>query len=87
MVSKDESRKKDVGNILLGFAILMFGMEAMSQSVAPLAEDASFARLFTKFSNPLLGVLVGAVLTAIIHKTCHWQLLLHTLVFKALQRL
>ena len=66
MVSKDESRKKDVGNILLGFAILMFGMEAMSQSVAPLAEDASFARLFTKFSNPLLGVLVGAVLTAII---------------------
>lgn len=69
MVSKDESRKKDVGNILLGFAILMFGMEAMSQSVAPLAEDASFARLFTKFSNPLFGVLVGAVLTAIIQSS------------------
>lgn len=69
MVSKDESRKKDVGNILLGFAILMFGMEAMSQSVAPLAEDASFVRLFTKFSNPSLGVLVGAVLTAIIQSS------------------
>ena len=69
MSSKGESRKKDVGNILLGFAILMFGMEAMSDSVAPLAEDEGFASLFTAFSNPILGMLVGAVLTAIIQSS------------------
>ena len=69
MSSKGGSRKKDVGNILLGFAILMFGMEAMSDSVAPLAEDEGFASLFTAFSNPILGMLVGAVLTAIIQSS------------------
>ena len=69
MSSKEESKKKDIGNIMLGFAILMFGMEAMSDAVAPLAEDAHFASLFTKFSNPVLGMLVGAVLTAIIQSS------------------
>lgn len=69
MSSKEESKKKDIGNIMLGFAILMFGMEAMSDAVAPLAEDAHFASMFTKFSNPVLGMLVGAVLTAIIQSS------------------
>lgn len=69
MTSKEESRKKDVGNILLGFAILMFGMETMSDAVAPLAESGQFAGLFTAFSNPVLGMLVGALLTAVIQSS------------------
>ena len=59
-------RVKNAGAILLGFAILMFGMETMSGAVEPLAGDPGFARLFTMFSNPILGVLTGAVLTAVI---------------------
>ncbi|MDO4467271.1 MAG: Na/Pi cotransporter family protein [Bacillota bacterium] len=69
MVSKEESKKKDVGEILLGFAILMFGMETMSGSVAGLANNASFVGLMTAFSNPILGMLVGALLTAIIQSS------------------
>lgn len=69
MTSKEESKKKDAGNILLGFAILMFGMETMSDAVAPLAESAKFAQLFTAFSNPILGMLVGALLTAVIQSS------------------
>ena len=59
-------KKKDMGSILLGFTILMYGMNMMSDAVAPLKNLPGFADLFTKFQNPLLGVLVGAVLTAII---------------------
>ncbi len=69
MSSKGESRKKDIGNILLGFAILMFGMETMSSSVAPLAKSEKFAGLFTTFSNPILGMIVGALLTAVIQSS------------------
>ena len=57
-------RVKNAGAILLGFAILMYGMTAMSSAMAPLADAPAFTRLFTAFSNPMLGVLVGAVLTA-----------------------
>ena len=67
--SKEESKKKDVGNILLGFAILMFGMETMSDAVAPLADNAQFASMLTAFSNPILGMIAGAVLTAIIQSS------------------
>lgn len=70
MASKGESRKKDVGNILLGFAILMFGMETMSGSVSGLSENTGFTGLLTAFSdNPVLGMIVGAVLTAIIQSS------------------
>ena len=69
MTSKDESRKKDVGNILLGFAILMFGMETMSSAVSGLKENAAFCSMMTKFSNPVLGMVIGAVLTAIIQSS------------------
>jgi phosphate:Na+ symporter len=69
MTSKGESKKKDVGGILLGFAILMFGMETMSGAVAGLAEIPAFTRMMTAFSNPLLGMIVGAVLTAIIQSS------------------
>lgn len=58
-----------VGTILLGFAVLMFGMTAMSDAVSPLRESESFIALLTKFSNPLLGILVGMVFTAIIQSS------------------
>lgn len=69
MTGKGESKKKDIGNILIGFAILMFGMETMSSAVSGLAENESFCQLMTKFSNPVLGMLIGAVLTAIIQSS------------------
>ena len=55
-----------VGNILLGFAVLMFGMSAMSGAVAPLKESESFVSLLTTFSNPILGILVGIAFTSIL---------------------
>lgn len=61
--------KKDIGQILLGFAVLMFGMETMSNAVAPLADVPEFTSILTLFSNPLFGVLAGAVLTGIIQSS------------------
>lgn len=63
------SRKKDSGTILLGFSTLMFGMETMSGSVAGLADVPAFRQLFILFKNPVLGILVGAVLTAVIQSS------------------
>ncbi len=68
MFGKD-SRKKDTGVILLGFATLMFGMDTMSDAVAGLADVPQFRQLFLLFKNPILGVLAGAVLTAIIQSS------------------
>lgn len=68
MFLKDDS-KKDIGSILLGFATLMFGMDTMSNAVSGLANVPSFSNLFILFTNPLLGVLVGALLTAIIQSS------------------
>ena len=62
-------KKKDTGLILLGFATLMFGMEAMSASVSGLRDVPGFQNLFLMFKNPVLGVLAGAVLTAIIQSS------------------
>ena len=62
-------RRKDAAGILLGFAVLMFGMEMMSDAVAPLADVPQFTRLMTMFSNPVLGMLAGALLTAIIQSS------------------
>ena len=59
-------KKKDIGTILVGFAILMFGMSSMSSAVEPLAEIPEFRELLLMFSNPLFGILSGMVLTAII---------------------
>ena len=64
-----ESRKKDTGTILLGFATLMFGMETMSDTASVLADIPAFQQLFIMFENPLLGLLVGAVLTCIIQSS------------------
>ena len=62
-------RKKSIGTIFLGFAVLMTGMDLMSNSMSPLAEEPWFADLFLAFSNPVLGVLVGALLTAVIQSS------------------
>ncbi len=62
-------KKKDTGSILLGFATLMFGMDAMSGAVSGLADLPWFQEMFIMFKNPILGVLVGAVLTAIIQSS------------------
>ncbi len=68
MFSKS-SRKKDIGSILLGFALLMIGMNMMSESVNPLSDMPEFQSILLLFSNPILGVLMGAVLTAIIQSS------------------
>ncbi len=63
------TKKKDVGSIMVGFAVLMFGMETMSGAVKPLADVPEFGNLLLKFSNPVLGILAGAVLTAVIQSS------------------
>ncbi len=67
-LSKKEKRK-DTGSILLGFAVLMTGMETMSDAVSALKDNEQFARLMVMFSNPILGLLLGAVVTAIIQSS------------------
>ena len=61
--------EKGIGGILIGFAILMTGMTAMSDAVSPLENEPWFTELFVRFSNPILGVLVGALVTAVIQSS------------------
>ena len=68
MASKKQ-RRRDVGRVLIGFALLMTGMEFMSGAVEPIADMPIFTSLFTAFSNPILGVLFGAVFTAVIQSS------------------
>lgn len=63
------AKAKDVGTIFLGFTILMFGMDFMSEAVAPLAESEAFGNMLVKFSNPLLGIFAGALITAILQSS------------------
>ena len=63
------NKKKDIGIVLLGFATLMFGMETMTGAVAGLKDIPAFQEMFLMFKNPILGVIVGAVLTAIIQSS------------------
>ena len=65
----NDSKKKDIGSIFIGFAILMYGMDMMSSAVKPLAEVPEFTNMLLKFSNPLLGVVAGALLTAVIQSS------------------
>ena len=67
-MGKSEKRK-GIGTILIGFAVLMTGMTTMSNAVTPLQDEAWFTNLFIRFSNPLLGVLVGALVTGIIQSS------------------
>ena len=68
MTAKND-KKKDIGTILIGFAVLMFGMETMSSAVEPLAGNEKFTGILTMFSNPILGMLAGLVLTAVIQSS------------------
>lgn len=63
------SKKRDLGSIFIGFAILMFGMDTMSSAMKPLSEIPQFTGLFTMFTNPILGLIVGMLLTAIIQSS------------------
>lgn len=64
-----KERQKNVGTILIGFAVLMFGMDTMSTAVEPLAEQPEFSHILLMFSNPVLGMLVGLILTAVIQSS------------------
>ncbi len=63
------TKKKDIGNIMLGFAILMFGMDLMAMAVEPLKDMPEFTRILTAFNNPILGVATGAIFTGIIQSS------------------
>lgn len=65
----DNAKRKDTGTVLLGFAVLMFGMESMTAAVRPLASVPEFAQILLLFSNPVLGVLAGALITGIIQSS------------------
>ena len=69
VLGSKRSVRRDAGSALLGFAVLMYGMEAMSGAVAPLAHSPAFANFLLIFTNPVLGVLAGALLTAIIQSS------------------
>lgn len=64
-----KDKQKDIGTILAGFAILMIGMDIMSDAVKPLADIPEFGRILTMFSNPILGMLAGLILTAVIQSS------------------
>ena len=68
-MSTKKQRKKELASILLGFAILMFGMEMMSDAVKPLKDVPEFTSIMTMFTNPVMGVVAGAVLTGIIQSS------------------
>ncbi len=68
MCSK-KAKKQDVGKILVGFSVLMYGMQLMSGAVSPLREMEGFSNLLTAFTNPILGVIVGAVFTGVIQSS------------------
>ena len=79
VMGKDKKRK-DIGNIIVGFAVLMCGMGLMGDSVSALKDDPEFAKLLTVFKNPIFGVLIGAVITGIIQSSAASVAILQTLV-------
>ncbi len=79
-VMGNNKKRKDIGNIIVGFAVLMCGMGLMGDSVAQLKDDPAFASLLTIFNNPFFGVLIGAVITGIIQSSAASVAILQTLV-------
>ncbi len=69
MTMLESERKKNVGTLLLGFAVLMFGMDAMSGAMKGLGENETFKSILVMFNNPILGILSGTILTAIIQSS------------------
>ncbi|MCQ2447952.1 MAG: Na/Pi cotransporter family protein [Oscillibacter sp.] len=79
IMGSKKQRRRDIGRILIGFSILMYGMELMSGAVAPLADMPEFANLMTAFKNPILGVIVGTVFTGIIQSSAASVVILQAL--------
>lgn len=69
MTTAKNDRKKNTGRILMGFAVLMFGMDAMSGAMSGLKDNATFVQLLTVFSNPVVGILFGTIFTAVIQSS------------------
>lgn len=69
IMAAKSNKRKNVGAVLIGFAILMFGMEVMTEAMSPLADMPEFTHVLTAFANPILGVIVGTVVTAIIQSS------------------
>ena len=69
IMGSKKQRRRDVGRVMMGFSILMYGMELMSGAVSPLADMPGFTHFMTAFTNPFLGVLVGAAFTGIIQSS------------------
>ena len=69
LMAAKTDKKRSIGTIFAGFAVLMYGMEFMKESVSPLAEMPAFTDMLIKFSNPVLGVLIGVVVTAVIQSS------------------
>lgn len=69
IMAAKSNRRKNVGAVFIGFAILMFGMEVMKNAMAPMADMPQFTSILTAFQNPILGVIVGAIVTAVIQSS------------------
>lgn len=69
LMMPNKGKRRDIGGILLGFAILMYGMKMMSGAVSPLTDSPMFVNILTLFNNPFFGVLAGIVFTAIIQSS------------------
>ena len=69
IMAAKSNKRKNVGAVLTGFAILMFGMEVMTDAMSPLADMPQFTHILTAFTNPILGVLVGTIVTAVIQSS------------------
>lgn len=69
MMSSKKSKTKNIGTILIGFAVLMFGMELMKNAMSPLADMPEFTNILTAFSNPIFGIIIGTVVTAVIQSS------------------
>ena len=69
IMASNNNKRKNVGAVLVGFAILMFGMDVMKDAMAPLADMPQFTHILTAFTNPILGVVVGTVVTAVIQSS------------------
>ena len=69
MMSSKKNKTKNVGTILIGFAVLMFGMELMKNAMSPLADMPEFTHILAAFSNPLFGIIIGTVVTAVIQSS------------------
>ncbi|MCQ2740079.1 MAG: Na/Pi cotransporter family protein [bacterium] len=69
IMAAKSNKRKNVGSVLIGFAVLMFGMQVMTGAMLPLADDPNFGKIMVAFTNPFLGVLVGTVMTVVIQSS------------------